>query len=114
MAAVRHLRLVASHEATQTKLREFLASKKGSTMLSGHGFRRVFIATPQRVNEALADYPINLHPLGVKGLMRPAGSVEVTSSGLTVRHNRERNGELTKLGNAIGHALNIEVDHRVA
>lgn len=114
MAAIsRKLRVVTSHGATQFGLRNFLASEKGRTMAKAHGFRRAFIATPQRVNEALADYPINLHPIGRSGLFKPAGSVEITPNGLLVKHNGKRNEELTRLGTAIGRELRIVANHEV-
>ena len=117
MAVVsRRLSLVKTAEntaPTQLRLRNFLSSEKGRTMLKGHGFRRAFLATPQRVNEAHADYGVNLHPLGRKGLFKPAGSIEVTQSGLLVKHNGERNAELDKLGVAIAGKLHLAVKYAV-
>ncbi|MDP3742640.1 MAG: hypothetical protein Q8R15_04970 [Candidatus Micrarchaeota archaeon] len=112
-ATERRLRLVTSAEATQIELRNFLASEKGKLMVKSHGFRRAFIATPRRVNEALADYEINLHQLGRKGLLKPTGSIEITPGALLVRHYKKMNPELTSLGEAIAIELRLNPRHQV-
>ena len=105
--------------AEQLDLGEFLTTKEGKTMLKGHLLRRALPITIQRLNERLADEPIELHELGRSGIKKPLGSIALGTSDhdtLYVTHYRTENGEkhrvLEQLAKKLSKKFDLQLDHK--
>ncbi len=113
MAAAKNIRTPRpAEEFTHGDLEQFLSSKTGRTMLSGRSLRRAFFATPQRVNEKLAGYAIDIHEVGLKGLAKRIGSLRVTKGELMVTRHLPDEGKtrkLNELANILGHRFNWRI-----
>ena len=96
------------------KLADFLNSQQGKTMLKAHGLRRALGFTPQRINEKLPGYSIDIHHRGLKGIGTPIGSMRVSDGTLSVMHhlpNGRETRELKQLAQMLASRFHWEVQN---